>query len=267
MSAAPMIRIAGLSKQFPSRRAGGAALQVLRDINLEIADGEFVCILGASGCGKSTLLNILAGLDRTHGGEVAIDGHAAGATRTLRVGYLFQEDRLLPWRTAEQNIDFALTAARVPPAEWAGRKDRYLGMVGLDGFRGYFPHQMSGGMRQRLALARALAIEPQVLLMDEPFSGLDELTARKMRADILRIWAEARKTIVFVTHNSFEASFLADRIVIMAAGRIHETIAVPLPRPRDHDDDALFALNRVVVRRFIEISGGEAADALPQAGA
>jgi NitT/TauT family transport system ATP-binding protein len=262
MSASPKIAIRNLTKSFVGHDGSKTRNPILRGIDIDIADGEFVCILGASGCGKSTLLNIIAALDRQDGGEVLIGGKPVDGD-SARIGYLFQEDRLLPWRNAEQNIDFALRAARVPRAAWAARKDRYLAIAGLSDCKRYFPHQLSGGMRQRLALVRALSIEPDILLMDEPFSGLDELTARRLRVDILDIWRETKRTIIFVTHNSYEASFLADRIVIMAAGKIREVIPVDIPRPRDYDDTGVFELNRRVVRRFIDVTNeGRAADAL-----
>jgi ABC-type nitrate/sulfonate/bicarbonate transport system ATPase subunit len=149
----------------------------------------------------------------------------------------------------------------VPRERRAELKDRYFKLAGLEGFRNYHPHQLSGGMRQRVALVRALCVEPGILLMDEPFSGLDELTARRLRIDLLRIWRETRKTIVFVTHNAYEASYLADRVLVMARGRIRDEIAVRVPRPREYDDPAVFEVNRDVVRRFLaaaEQPSGEA---------
>jgi ABC-type nitrate/sulfonate/bicarbonate transport system ATPase subunit len=236
----------GLSKRF-------GALSVLEDLQLAVAKEELVCILGPSGSGKSTLLNIIAGLENGYSGEVR-----RGASR---VGYLFQEPRLLPWLSAERNVDFALDTCRVPNERRAELKNRYFALVGLSDFRSYYPHQLSGGMRQRLALVRALCVEPGILLMDEPFSGLDELTARRLRIDLLRIWRETRKTIVFVTHNAYEASYLADRVLVMARGRIRDEIRVRVPRPRDYDDPAIFEVNRDVVRRFLaaaEHPSGEA---------
>ena len=232
----PAIVITGLEKRFGS-------LGVLHDLDLSVADKEFVCILGPSGSGKSTLLNIIAGLETADSGNVAL-----GAKR---VGYLFQEPRLLPWLTAERNVDFALEGCAVPVARRAGLKDHYFALAGLSEFRHYHPHQLSGGMRQRVALVRSLCVEPGILLMDEPFGGLDELTARRLRVDLLRIWRESRKTIVFVTHNAYEACYLADRVLVMAHGRIRDEIAVQVPRPRDYDDPAIFDVNRDVVRRFL----------------
>ncbi len=205
----PVIEVSSLRKTFKGR--DGASRIVLKDLDLTVGAGEFVCILGPSGCGKSTLLNVLAGLDKAYEGRASVSGG--------RVGYLFQEPRLLPWLTADGNLDFALASCRVPASRWSELKSRYLAMTGLSDYRDYYPHQISGGMAQRLALVRALCVEPGILLMDEPFSGLDEITARRMRSDLLSIWQETRKTIVFVTHNAYEACFLADRILVMSTGR------------------------------------------------
>lgn len=238
------IAVRGLSKTFGARPGASSGRSVLRGVDVSIRSGEFVCILGPSGCGKSTFLNILAGLDRDFTGEVEIQSGA-------RVGYLFQEPRLLPWLTAEKNVDFGLANCKIPRERWAELKDRYFAMAGLSDFRSYHPHQMSGGMAQRLALVRALCVEPAILLMDEPFSGLDELTARRIREDLLKIWRTTGKTIVFVTHNAYEASFLADRILMMSHGVIRREIPVPIPRPRSYDNTEVFELNREVVRMFL----------------
>jgi ABC-type nitrate/sulfonate/bicarbonate transport system ATPase subunit len=244
------IAIRNLTKEYGGRK-GAAPLPVLRDLSLTVTDRELVCLLGPSGCGKSTLLNILAGLDADYRGQVAIDGPSG---ERARLAYLFQEPRLLPWLNAERNIEFALGSRGIPAGRWPDITRRYLALVGLEAFRGYYPHQLSGGMRQRVALARALAVEPDILLMDEPFSGLDEMTARKMRMDLLELWTSTRKTIVFVTHNAYEATYLGDRILIMRArpGRIHGEIEVRIPRPRDYDDPAVFEVNRHVVRTYLD---------------
>lgn len=234
------VEVASLRKKFVGR--DGGALEVLKNLDLTVKSGEFLCILGPSGCGKSTLLNILAGLDKGYEGRADVNGG--------RVSYLFQEPRLLPWLTAEQNIDFALANCRVPASRWSELKNRYLSMTGLSAFRDYYPHQISGGMAQRLALVRALCVEPGVLLMDEPFSGLDEITARRIRSDLLSIWEETRKTIIFVTHNAYEACFLADRILVMSGGAFRSERRVPIARPRDYDDPEVFKLSREVIRTF-----------------
>jgi NitT/TauT family transport system ATP-binding protein len=243
----PVIEVVSLRKDFKGR--DGAPRAVLKDLDLNVGAGEFVCILGPSGCGKSTLLNVLAGLDRVYAGQARVSGG--------RVGYLFQEPRLLPWLTAEGNLDFALTSCRVPASRWEELKSRYLAMTGLSEYRDYYPHQISGGMAQRLALVRALCVEPSVLLMDEPFSGLDEITARRIRSDLLAIWEETRKTVVFVTHNAYEACFLADRILVMSGGAFQQEMRVPVARPRDYEDPAIFQFSRDVIKAFGDEIGRE----------
>lgn len=233
-----VIEVASLRKTFGNR--DGTPRAVLKDLDLTVGAGEFLCILGSSGCGKSTLLNVLAGLDKAYEGQVSVSGG--------RVGYLFQEPRLLPWLTAEGNLDFALASCRVPTSRWSELKSCYLAMTGLSAYRDYYPHQISGGMAQRLALVRALCVEPGVLLMDEPFSGLDEITAHRIRSDLLAIWEETRKTIVFVTHSAYEASFLADRILVMSGGAFRQEMRVPVARPRSYDDPAIFEFSRDVIR-------------------
>ena len=255
----PVIEVASLRKTFKGR--DGEPRTVLADLNLSVGAGEFLCILGPSGCGKSTLLNVLAGLDKVYEGRASVNGG--------RVGYLFQEPRLLPWLTADGNLDFALANCKVPTSRRAELKSRYLAMTGLSAFRDYYPHQISGGMAQRLALVRALCVEPGVLLMDEPFSGLDELTARRIRSDLLSIWEETRKTIVFVTHNAYEACYLADRILVMSGGAFKHEMRVPIARPRSYDDPSVFELSRDVIRSFGEEVGREpalSAPPQPQAG-
>jgi NitT/TauT family transport system ATP-binding protein len=244
----PIIEVAALRKSFRDR--DGLPRAVLQDLDLTVPSGEFLCILGPSGCGKSTLLNVIAGLDKVYEGRASVNGG--------RVGYLFQEPRLLPWLTADGNLDFALSSCRVPASRWNALKSRYLAMAGLSDFRDYYPHQISGGMAQRLALVRALCVEPAVLLMDEPFSGLDEITARRIRSDFLAIWEETRKTVVFVTHNAYEACFLADRILVMSGGVFRHEMRVPVARPRSYDDLAIFNLSRDVIQSFGNEIGREA---------
>jgi ABC-type nitrate/sulfonate/bicarbonate transport system ATPase subunit len=228
----------------------------LQEVTFAVAPGEFVCLLGPSGCGKSTILNIVAGLERDFDGTVLLDGAplADPGGRPRPVGYVFQEPRLLPWLTVEQNVHFGLGCQSIPRAAWSERTARVLQMVGLGEFRHLYAHQLSGGMQQRTAIARALAIDPEVLLMDEPFSSLDEFTARDLRKQLLGIWAETGKTILFVTHNSFEATFLADRILLMSRrpGRIFDELTITLPRPRQYDDPDVFEVNRMVVGKFFK---------------
>jgi len=212
----------------------------LDGIDLEISKGEFVCLLGPSGCGKSTLLNILAGFEKVTEGTVDFEGapvRGAGRDRVM----FFQDAgaALLPWLSVEENVRFALRVRRMPKAEWPAIIDKYLAMVGLAEHRNKFPSQLSGGMRQRLQIARALAVEPKVLLMDEPFGALDALTRRRMHGFLLEIWQRTGTTVVFVTHDIAEAVTLADRICVMSLGpgsRITDVIPVALARPRDLAD-------------------------------
>ena len=227
------IEVAHVSKWFPSGEA--ARLHVLHDIDLAVAEHEIVAILGASGCGKSTLLNIISGILKPDRGGVSINGVPSEAFRDWRsVSYMFQDDRLLPWRTALRNVEFALEAGSTPRAERTRRAQTAFELVGLTGFQDAFPHQLSGGMRSRVALARSLVLEPCILLMDEPFSRLDAQTRSLMHAELLRIHALKRITIVFVTHDVEESVVLADRVVVLAPrpGRVREEVHIELPRPR-----------------------------------
>ena len=219
---------------------GAERYLALDGIQLEVSQGELVCLLGPSGCGKSTLLNILAGFERASEGSVDFEGapvRGAGKDRVM----FFQDAgaALLPWLSAEENVRFALRVRKLPKGDWPAIIDKYLAMVGLQEHRRKFPSQLSGGMRQRLQIARALAVEPKVLLMDEPFGALDALTRRRMHGFLLEIWQRTGKTIVFVTHDIAEAVTLADRICVMSVGpgsRITEVIDVALARPRDPAD-------------------------------
>ncbi len=208
-------------------------LEVLREIDVDIDRGAFISLVGPSGCGKTTLLRIVAGLESASSGAVLLDGRAVGAPGGDR-GFVFQSDNLLPWRTV---FDNAIIGPEIAGRTGAVEKDRIrdlLRLVGLGGFENYFPRQLSGGMRQRVNLARALAIDPDILLMDEPFSALDAQTREIMQTELMRIWEEGRKTVLFVTHQIDEAVFLSDRILVLARrpGRIQETVDVALPRPR-----------------------------------
>ncbi|MFC4278154.1 ABC transporter ATP-binding protein [Achromobacter aloeverae] len=225
---ADAVRVRHLNKHFGD-------LEVLRDISFGVGRGEIVALLGASGCGKSTLLNIVSGLESADNGDLEINGQPAARFRDWRkLGYLFQEDRLLPWRTVRENVALGLEAQNVPRAERQRRAMAALEMVGLAGFAQAWPHQLSGGMRSRAALARSLVIEPDILLMDEPFSKLDPQTRTQMHEELLRIQAMKNATILFVTHDVEEAVVLADRIVLLEPrpGRVREIAKVPLARPR-----------------------------------
>ena len=208
-------------------------LEVLSNINADIAHGEFIALVGPSGCGKTTLLRIVAGLEPASAGDVLLDGRAVCGPGGDR-GFVFQSDNLLPWRSVFANAMIGPEVARrAGPAEQS-RTRELLKLVGLDGFEHYFPRQLSGGMRQRVNLARALAIDPQILLMDEPFSALDAQTREIMQTELMRIWDKGRKTVLFVTHQIDEAVFLSDRVLVLARrpGRIQEMVGIALPRPR-----------------------------------
>lgn len=226
-------------------------MPVLEDLGLSIPGGEFVCLVGPSGCGKSTILHTIAGIVPKDAGEILIDGRDH---LQARIGYVFQEPRLLNWRTAADNVAFAAIAAETPTDEVRGLVRRYLELVGLGDFANAYPLTLSGGMQQRVAIARALAIRPHVLLMDEPFSSLDELTARKMRTELLRLWDEERHTIVFVTHNALEAVYLADRIYVLSPrpARVVREVAVDIARPRDFEDPMVLKLQREIVATLLD---------------
>jgi NitT/TauT family transport system ATP-binding protein len=223
---APKLSLARLTKRFGD-------LEALREIDVSIGHGEFISLVGPSGCGKTTLLRIVAGLESASAGEVLLDGRAIKKPGSDR-GFVFQSDNLLPWRTVFANaIIGPEIGGRANPAEKSRTRD-LLRLVGLEGFENYFPRQLSGGMRQRVNLARALAIDPEILLMDEPFSALDAQTREIMQTELLRIWEEGRKTVLFVTHQIDEAVFLSDRVLVLGRrpGRIREDVTVALPRPR-----------------------------------
>jgi NitT/TauT family transport system ATP-binding protein len=209
-------------------------LEALRGINLAVERGEFICVVGPSGCGKTTFLRIIAGLEQATSGEVLLDGHTVRKPGNDR-GFVFQNDSLLPWRTVLDNAIIGRElAGSIRPADRKHTME-LLKLVGLEGFEHYHPRQLSGGMRQRVNLARALAIDPEILLMDEPFAALDAQTREIMQTELLRIWERGQKTVLFVTHQIDEAVFLSDRVLVFARrpGRLQEEVKIPLPRPRN----------------------------------
>jgi NitT/TauT family transport system ATP-binding protein len=217
----------------------------LRDVNIEVHAGEFVCLVGPSGCGKTTLLYALAGHLAPSGGHISIDGVQVRGPAPDRL-LVFQEPALFPWLSVRQNLVFPLRARGLSRVEAEDRAASFIPLVQLEGFEDALPHQLSGGMRMRVQLARALAMDPAVLLMDEPFAALDAQTRSSMHQLLQRIWLRDRKTVVFVTHDVREALVLGDRVVVMAArpGRVLEDLEVSLPRPRDPDDEVLVAMSR-----------------------
>ncbi len=238
-AAAPLLVLEDVSKRY-----GSAA--VLEGVSLSLADGEFACIVGPSGCGKSTLLRIAHGLIDPSHGRVLFEGRPQDGVN-LQAAMVFQSFALLPWLTVLENVTLGLEARAVAAPERQRRAARYLDMVGLEGYEEAYPRELSGGMKQRVGLARALAIEPRILLMDEPFSALDALTSISLREELLDIWASPEvpvSTILMVTHSIEEAVELADRVVVLSGrpGRLAEVLPVPLARPRDRKDPAFTAL-------------------------
>lgn len=229
----PMVLVQNVSRYF--RDSNGGLVHALEDVSFALAPGEIIALLGPSGCGKSTLLNIIAGLQRADAGTVTVDGRVVTPPSMPSLGYVFQEDRLFPWRTALRNVTFSLEAGTMPRGERDKRARRVLDLMDLSGFAKAYPHQLSGGMRSRVALARSLVLEPAILLMDEPFGRLDAQTRAQMHAEVLRLKDMLDMSIIFVTHDVEEAVILADRVVVMnpRPGRIKTVLPVTQARPRD----------------------------------
>jgi NitT/TauT family transport system ATP-binding protein len=243
----PAIELRNVSKIFET---GQSKVHALQSVDLSILNKEFVCILGPSGCGKSTILGMIAGLIAPDAGSVSIEnGPVDEARSSRRIGLVFQDAVLLPWRTVAENVALPLEVLKLPRHERETKIRDVLELVKLEGFESRFPHELSGGMRQRLGIARALSFDPPVLLMDEPFGALDAITRDKMSIELLRIWEQRQKTVVFVTHSISEAALLSDRVVVMTPrpGRIAEIVDNPLPRPRPlqiRDSAEFIALSR-----------------------
>ncbi|MCC2688332.1 MAG: transporter family protein [Rhizobiaceae bacterium] len=237
----PFIEISSVRKSFPAR--GGGAVSVLSGIDLAIAENEFVSLVGRSGCGKTTLLNIIAGLEAASGGSVAIAGRPVTGPGQGQ-GVVFQQHALFPWLAAVDNVGFGFRNAGLSKRQRRARSMELLRLVGLQAAATKYPRELSGGMQQRVSIARALALDPQILLMDEPFGALDELTRIELQQELLRIWQARRKTVVFVTHSINEALILSDRIVLLAAnpGRIKRIFEVGMERPRSRTAPSFNAL-------------------------
>jgi NitT/TauT family transport system ATP-binding protein len=230
----PIIEVSKLNKTFS---AGRADVHALADVSFKVEQGQFVTLVGPSGCGKSTLLQIMAGLTGPTSGEVSIEGHPIRAPMPEKIGMVFQDPTLLPWSTALANVEFPLDLRGVDRATRRDRCMALLELVGLREFADHYPHELSGGMRQRVAIARGLAQDPRLILMDEPFAALDEQTRTRMGHDLLDIWEKTRKTVFFITHSLAEAIYLSDVVLVMSKrpGRILDTIPIDLPRPRELD--------------------------------
>ena len=254
----------GVSKTYVDR--AGRPVRALDGVDLTVEPEEFAAVLGPSGCGKSTLLNLVAGLLAPSAGAIWLDGDLPpGRTATAMV---FQEFALFPWRTVQANVEFGLEELGLPGAERARRARRFIELAGLAGFESRYPHQLSGGMRQRVGIARALAVEPAILLMDEPFSALDAQTRQLMQEELLGIWERTRQTIVYVTHNIHEAVYMADRVVVLSRrpGRVLAEVKIDLPRPRDErmtGEPAFIAS----VERIWSLIRAQAAEALREGAA
>jgi NitT/TauT family transport system ATP-binding protein len=241
-----LIHIAGVSQLYPSRE--GRPTWALRNVSLSVEEGEFVCLIGPSGCGKTTLLQLVAGFLQPTDGRVLFRGRPIGSPGPDR-GVVFQEYALFAWMTAQQNVEFGLRMAGVPPAERRERARSALDRVSLGRAADKYPHELSGGMRQRVAVARALVNEPKVLLMDEPFAAVDAMTRTALQHDLLRLWQEVNVSVLFITHNIDEAVFLAERVVVMSAhpGSVRRDIRIDLTYPRQRGSEAFG-------RRYAEIA-------------
>jgi NitT/TauT family transport system ATP-binding protein len=251
---------------FPGR-SGNEAVHVLQQINMEVQPGEFVCIVGPSGCGKTTLLNAIGGFLEPTRGDVIVEGRPVRGPDPRRI-FIFQEGGVFPWLTVRDNIGFGLLRRRKADRERI--VDHYVEMVGLSGFERSYPRELSGGMRQRVEIARALAASPDILYMDEPFGALDYITRFKMRSDLIRIWQAERKTVLFVTHDIDEAVQLADRVVVMGRrpATIRSIVEVALPRPRDIQSSGyLAARDRIFAAMGMNpTTGGELSESIPLDG-
>ena len=244
----PSVVIRGVTKRFA---VGDDEVEALSRIDTTIRQGQFACLIGASGCGKSTLLRIIAGFEEPTAGEVLVDGKRITGPGSDR-GMVFQDYALFPWMTVRQNIGFGPRQRQLPRSEVAGIADEFVKLVGLERSANRYPSQLSGGMKQRVAIARVLANNANILLMDEPFGALDALTREQLQRELLQIWARTRVTIIFVTHSVEEAALLADRVLVMSAGpgRIEGDIEIGLPRPREVSSPEFNAVRRDLARRL-----------------
>jgi sulfonate transport system ATP-binding protein len=256
MPSSPLARhtldIRAVSKRYAHAQADGGVLHVLDAIDLQVAAGRFVSIVGTSGCGKSTLLRLILGLDSDYQGSISLDGRRIAGT-SLERGIVFQDHRLFPWLNVAQNIEVGLRNAPLSATEKRRLVAEHVVLVGLQGFEQSYPQQISGGMAQRVAIARGLVNRPRVLLLDEPFGALDALTRARLQGELQRIWQQEKITMLLVTHDVEEAVFLADQVVVMQPhpGRIRRTLEIDLPRPRHRSDPRFIALREDILSDFL----------------
>ncbi len=261
-----LIRVDHVDKSFPTRHG---SISIMQDITFDVQNADFLAIVGPSGCGKSSLLRLIQGLDRPSGGRIYFrDQPVDGVCRKMAM--VFQNFALFPWLSVSENVAFGLEALGVAPEKIGTQVERYISVTGLDGFEEAYPRELSGGMRQRVGLARALAVEPEVLLMDEPFSALDPLTAEVLREEVLQLWRDPQlppEAVLLVTHNIEEAIQLADRVVVLSRrpGHVLSEVRVDLPRPRDRKSSAFYDLTDRVYSLITEGSGASAPPAAPPA--
>ncbi len=248
------LEIIGLGKRYASQQSGDGVLQVLENINLTVPAGKFISIVGASGCGKSTLLRLILGLDNQFEGQIRVGGHAIEGTSRER-GIVFQDHRLFPWLTVEQNIGVALRNASISEKQKRDLIAEHIALVRLEGFEKSYPHQISGGMAQRVAIARGLVNRPRILLLDEPFGALDALTRSRLQFELQEIWQKEQITMLLVTHDVDEAVFLGDQVIVMQPhpGRIRRTVPIDLPRQRNRSDPHFIQLRDDVLSDFLDL--------------
>jgi NitT/TauT family transport system ATP-binding protein len=241
-----ILTVSNLNKAFPKELEKD--LLAVKDLSIDVELGEFVCILGPSGCGKTTILRMIAGLEEPTSGQIIVDNNIVKGPGQDR-GMVFQEFALFPWRTVRKNIEFGLEIKGIPADERNKISDTYIDLVGLRGFENAHPYELSGGMKQRVGIARALASNPAILLMDEPFGALDAQTRNQMQKELLRIWSETKKTVIFITHSVDEAVFLSDRVIVLTSrpGRVKTVHKIDLPRPRDRASQDFINLRKTIL--------------------